>query len=113
MFDKIAQWLYKIFGPEQEVNDDVTVDETIINYQMYQEELRKRLEKYIKTTCSDIKTAARTGKKCINLNGIPDEFDSSDFLQEIRKHFEERGFTVVMFYENDCFMDTRIKISWM
>lgn len=113
MFDKFWQWLYKIFGPEQEVNDDVTVDEAIINYQKYQEELKERLAKYIKTTCSDIKIASRIGYKSITLDSIPKELNSSEHVQEIKEYFKARGFEVTILYENCGYMKTEIKISWM
>lgn len=115
MFDKIVQWLYNIFGPESEEdgNEDVTVDEAIINYQKYQEELKEQLAEYIKSTCSDIKKKSRNGRKHIYIEDLPGEFDCPEYIQKIRAYFESRGFTVETRYENESFINTRIKISWM
>jgi hypothetical protein len=115
MFDKIWKWLYDTFGPEseQDDNEDVTVDEAILNYQKYQEELKEHLAEYIKTTCSDIKTASRNGYKSITLDSIPRKLDSSEYLQEIKEYFKVRGFEVISLHENCNFMQTEIKISWM
>ncbi len=113
MFDKIVQWLYSTFGPEQEVNEDVTVDEAIMNYQKYQDDLKECLAEYIKTICSDIKKESRSGRKHIYIEDLPREFDYPEYIQKIRAYFESRGFTVETRYENESFMKTRIKISWM
>jgi hypothetical protein len=113
MFNRILQWLCDILGPEKDGNYDVTIEDAKKNYQKYQDEVKERMDKYIKTVCFNIKTKARSGSKDIRLDDLPKELDRSEYIQEIKKYFESRGFTVTTRYEDSIFYQTEIKISWV
>ena len=98
------------------------------NYQLYQKELDRQAQTYIKKWCEQIKAASREGKKSIYTNrflvfndkkiqfvrgddGYLYDFSSNCSLEYLKEYFVERGFDVIVEKEDHDWC--RLVIRWM
>lgn len=102
--DKIINWF--------DNKDDVTADMARSNNKWYEFQLEIERKNYIESLCKQIKTASRSGAKCIWTLDTHDKKMTYEFMMEIKEYFEQRGFTVKEEGNRTGALVSWLRISW-
>ena len=93
-------------------NSDITVDIARDNYKKYENNLEKMRRAYIKGLCNEIKHAARNGSKSITTVDTCYDFVTYEYLEELKEHFEQRGFKVKEESNRTGVLKSWLRIIW-
>ena len=94
-------------------NDNgITVDDARNSYKKYEDGLEKMRKAYIKGLCDQIKTDAKKGYKSTTTLDTCYDFVTHEYLEEIKKYFEQRGFTVKEESNRTGVLKSWLRIRW-
>ena len=112
MINKFKNWIRSVSDLDIVINDDINVDIAKENYQKYQDDLEQKRRDYIKSLCRKINEASRHGCKSIETETLLSRFMTYEFLMEIKKYFEQRGFLVTEESNGSGVITSWLRISW-
>lgn len=92
--------------------ENITVDTARKNYQKHLRDLEKRREEYKIQLCDDIEYYSRRGHTSVITHNLVSYvgFMNKDYLNDLKKYFENKGFTTKFIEYGDG--DGRLRISW-
>jgi hypothetical protein len=114
------EWIEKCISKVIEIDDatmgkckeeDFTVDVAKTNYQKYLADLDKKREEYKLKLCDEIKEYSRMRFKHVSTSSAyGKDFMTREYLDDLKKYFESKGFTtkLVKYDDGDCYL----KIIW-
>lgn len=94
---------------DNEVNVEIAKQE----YNLYQEDLKKRQEEYIDSLNKNIKVYARKGYKSFCTNDNNRDFMTTEFMDYLKSYYEARGFKVIEEGSKTGLMSWWLRISWI
>lgn len=112
MISKIKKWFANSTLDCKRTSDDVDVEVARANYQIYQDRLKQQQDEYTKALCKKIKLAAIQGKQSIETATLLNDFMTKEFMVELKRYFEQRGFAVSEERNSSGVLTSWLKISW-
>ena len=90
------------------IMNSITAEKARKNIKRHEKAVKRRQKEYIKTLCKEIKIASNYGGSSITTCDTLDKIMTREFMNEIRKYFEQRGF----FVTEEKYLTCWLRISW-
>lgn len=78
----------------KKLSGDITADMARENYKYHKRRFNKYQKRYIEGLTHEIKAASKNGAKHVDTLSSLYDFMTKEFMDELKEHFEQRGFYV-------------------